>query len=701
MNSLNFGHKIRPQHLARRAVVYLRQSSDKQVRHNKESQHLQYGLRDRVRELGWKQIEILDIDLGHSASLGAAQREGFDRLVASVARREVGIVMSREISRLVRSDKDWCQLMEVCQVFDTLIGDAEQVYDLSLIDDQLVLGIKGTMSVAEIHLLKMRMLQGMREKARRGEFARQLPPGYKRDEGKVVKDPDQRVQKAVALVFSKFTQTRSVRQTFTWLHEEGIELPVNKYINGRLQIVWRLPSHALVNDMLHNPFYAGAYVFGRRPVETVLKEGRVFRRQRGHAMDPEQCSVFLAGHHEGYISWESYRENRLTMRHNAHYGRGDEAVGSIRSGQGLLVGLLRCGQCGRRLHVRYWGKSGTSARYLCKGTYDGGGKKYCLGFGGRAVDERIGQELLRVLSPLGMQASLAAIAKLSSTEDERCVALRLQLEQLEYEAQRAFEQYNEVDARNRLVASELERRWNVKLEQVQTARSALQELEKKTRPLLEHQRTAILALGERFDDVWSSTHCPVELKKTIVRTVIEEIVANLEDHARTLHLIIHWKGGAHTELRMGKPVSAVGLGTTIEDLEIIRKMATRYGDNEIAYVLNKLGRRTGKGKRWNEERVATARRNHAINGQKRTKPDPEILTMNGAAEYLGVCSATLRKLVSSGVVTKQQIVPWAPWEIRRIDLDAPPVRAIVERLRRTGKLIVEGVGSKYQMNLLE
>jgi hypothetical protein len=453
--------------------------------------------------------------------------------------------------------------------------------------------------------------------------------------------------------------------------------------------------------MLHNPFYAGAYVFGRRPAETVLKEGRLLRKQRGYALEPEQCSVFLRDHHEGYISWEAYHENRLTMRRNTHYGRGDETVASIRSGQGLLVGLLRCGRCGRRLHVRYWGKSGTSARYACDGAYDGGGKKRCLGFGGRLVDERIGCELLRALSPLGVQASLEAIAKLSSTEDERCAALRLQLKQLEYQARRAFEQYNEVDARNRLVAGELERRWNVKLEHVETARTTLHELEKTVKPLQEQQRSAILSLGERFEDVWSNKHCPVELKKLITRTVIEEIVANLEDDGRTLYLIIHWKGGAHTELRMRKPISAIGLGTSIEDLEIIRQMAVRYGDDEIAYVLNKLGRRTGKGKRWNEERVATARRNHAISGQKRTKPNPDILTMNGAAEYLGVCSATLRKLVAEGAVTKQQIVPWAPWEIRRADLDAQPIRAIVDRLRRTGKLLLEGVGSDCQMKLLE
>jgi len=266
--------KIQPHHLGRRAVIYLRQSSDKQVRQNKESQRLQYGRRDRAVALGWTQVEVLDIDLGRSASLGAAQRDGFDRLVGAVARGEVGIVLNREVSRLIRTDKDWCHLTEVCQVFDTLIGDGERVYDLRLVDDQLVLGIKATMSVAEIQVLRLRLVQGMREKARRGELVRLLPPGYVRDGmGTVVKDPDRRVQQAVELVFQRFRETWSVRQTFTWFHDEGIDLPVNKSTGGEMRLVWRPPTHAFIADLLHNPFYAGAYVFGRRPIEIILAGG--------------------------------------------------------------------------------------------------------------------------------------------------------------------------------------------------------------------------------------------------------------------------------------------------------------------------------------------------------------------------------------------------------------------------------------------
>jgi DNA invertase Pin-like site-specific DNA recombinase len=701
MSDETSGYKVKPQHLARNAVVYVRQSSEKQVRQNKESQRLQYALRDRARALGWKQIEVVDVDLGRSASLGAARREGFDRLVGAVARGEVGIVLSREVSRLIRTDKDWCHLMEVCQVFDTLIGDGEQIYDLRKIDDQLVLGIKGTMSVAELQVLRMRLQQGMREKARRGEFARLLPPGYVRDvEGKVVKDPDRRVQQAVDLVFRRFRETWSIRQTFTWFHDEKIELPVNKSVGSALRIVWQIPTHAFIGEVLRNPFYAGAYVFGRRPVETTFEEGRLVRRQRGHALEAEECGVFLRDHHEGYIGWDTYKENLRTMRRNAQWGSGDESVAAVRAGRGLLAGVLRCGRCGRRVHVRYWGKSGTSARYLCKGAFDAGGKKYCLGFGGRAVDERFAQELLRVLSPLGMRASLAAIARLDSTQDDRRTALVTHLEQLRYEAQRAFEQYDEVDPRNRLVAAQLEERWNKKLEQVEKVAADLAEIGTPT-SLQEHEQTAILALAERFEDVWYNDRCPVELKKKIVRTVVEEIVVSLDEATRTLRLVVHWKGGSHTQFEMKKPDGATAQQTALEDLDIIRKMAVRHGDGEIAYVLNKLGRRTGKGMPWNQDRVPTARRNHSISGQTQSKLDPDLLSQGQAAAYLGISSWTIRKLVATGVLKKEQVAPWAPWEIRRADLDAEAINAIVARLRRTRQLVVQGVGAQNQSALFE
>jgi len=488
-------HKITPAHLSRKAVVYLRQSSERQVQEHTESQRLQYALADRARELGWQRVELIDTDLGRSAALGAARREGFERLVASVALGEVGIVFSREASRLSRTDRDWCHLFEVCQIFGTLIGDAEQIYDLALMDDQLVLGIKATLSVVELKVLKLRLLQGMEEKARRGELKRLLPVGYIRDAlDQVVKDPDQRVQEALALVFQKFRELRSARQTFLWFRTHGVELPVNKCGGNGVRVAWQLPTNAFLQNLLRNPAYAGAYVWGRREVRMAFEDGRLRKRQ-GRLRRAEQCRVFLRDHHEEYIPWETFEGNVQILRANDMKGASDESVGAVRAGQGLLSGLLRCGRCGRKLHVRYWGKRGTAARYLCQGAFQGGGE-YCQGFGGRLVDERVGHELLAALSPLGMRASLAAAERLSARDQDQRQVVARQLEQAEYEATRAAEQYHAVDPRNRLVAAELERRWNAKLEACERLRAARAELDSAIQVLGEPERAHLLGLGQ-------------------------------------------------------------------------------------------------------------------------------------------------------------------------------------------------------------
>jgi hypothetical protein len=581
------------------------------------------------------------------------------------------------------------------RVFDTLLAECDRVYDLSQIDDQLVLGIKGTMSVVELNVLKQRMQDGTEAKARRGELFRLLAPGYAYDSaGKVVVHPDERIRRTIALVFTKFREVTSIRQTFLWFHHEGIEVPVNKSLRGRMRIVWQLPTQSFISDVLHNPFYAGVYTYGRRPCETVLKDGRLVKRQRGRALRSEDCRVFIRNHHEGYTDWQTHVENQARMRHNRHGFEVDESIASIRSGQGLLASMLRCGRCGRRLHVQYWGKRGTSPRYLCRGEFDTGGK-HCLGFGG-SVDRRFSEELLAVLSPLGVQASLQAVEQSNRADDERRHALGLQLKQLDYDATRAFEQYDEVDPRNRLVATELEARWNSKLEEVERVKASLAELDSSAPQPAPEQRDAILALGEQFEQVWNSERCPTELKKKILRTVVEEVVVNLDDETQTLSFVIHWKGGCHTRFEMPRPRGAAGQKTADDDLEIIRKMAVRYGDDLIANVLNRLGRRTGKGKRWNQARVASARRNHSIAGQATTIPDPEILSMGESARRCGVSDTTIRRLVEAGVLRKRQVVPWAPWEIRRADLESEPVRRIIDHLKETGKLPLEGVRSDDQ-----
>jgi hypothetical protein len=427
-------------------------------------------------------------------------------------------------------------------------------------------------------------------------------------------------------------------------------------------------------------------------------EGRLQKRQ-GAYRPPEQCRVFLANHHEGYIDWTTYQENQRLRQRNSVHWEAEEAMTAVRAGQGLLVGLLRCGHCGRKLHVRYWGGTGTHARYLCKGDYDDGGQ-YCLGFGGSLVDHRISDVLLEVISPLGVAASLQAIEELRAGETAQRAALASKLEQLEYEAQRAFEQYDVVDARNRLAAAELERRWNEKLEEIELLRQQLAGLADHPRTLSLEEEASILSLGENFATVWQGEACPPALKKMIFRTVLEEILVRTDREKKTLHFTLHWKGGVHTQLEMDRPRSATETATSLEALDIIRRMAVRHGDDQIASVLNRLGYSTGKGKRWNQNRVATARKNHAIAGQKRALLDPERVSLNEAARLCGVSHRSLERLVEAGLLNREQVALRAPWQIRRSDLETEPVHGILDHLRRTGKLLLPGGRTENQTELL-
>jgi len=293
MHTLYPHPKITPLHLQRKAIVYLRQSSERQVQHHTESQRLQYDLAARARALGFQQVDVIDTDLGRSAAIGAARREGFERFIAAVAVGEVGLVLSLEASRLSRTDQDWCRLLELCPLFDTLIADADSVYDVRTLDDQLVLGIKATMSVAELKVLHQRLQQGTEAKARRGELVRLLPPGYVRNaSGQIVKDPDQRVQQAIDQVFRLFRHTRSIRQTFLWFQRRGLELPVHKREQANTRLVWHVPTQPFIGSILHHPCYAGAYVWGQRHTELVVVKGKVIKRTSPWQR-PEDCRVFI------------------------------------------------------------------------------------------------------------------------------------------------------------------------------------------------------------------------------------------------------------------------------------------------------------------------------------------------------------------------------------------------------------------------
>ncbi len=490
-------------------------------------------------------------------------------------------------------------------------------------------------------------------------------------------------------MFKKFSELSSIRQTYRWFHEEHIELPVNKAVGGRFQLVWKLPSQSFVSDVLHNPLYAGAYVYGRRPTQVVISEGQAVKRQQG-VRPAEEAKVFIQDHHPSYINWSEYERNQQIMRNNGGNFNRDASVRAVRAGHGLLTGLLRCARCGRKLHIRYWGKSGTAARYLCDGDFPTGGHS-CLGFGGASVDKRVSEEILKAISPLGIRASVVAMAQRTDKDSARGAALRRQLQQLEYEAQRAFDQYDQADPANRFVTEVLEKRWNEKLEAVDKVKTELDAHHATPQSLSQAEQNAMLALGENFASVWNDPACPTVLKKKIARTLINEILVDLIEESQRLHFVIHWHGGCHTQFEMPKPMSgAVVHKTALEELELITKMARRYGDDEIARVLSKLGRRTGKGNRWTQSRVAYVRKKYAIAAPDKDKLDPNILTLGQATQYTGVSDTTLMRLIREKLLAVEQVAPYAPLEIKRTDLDSEPVAGILKRLKTTGKLILEG-----------
>lgn len=685
MNNQPVTSKLKAHHLTKKAIIYLRQSSSGQVKNNLESQKLQYALVDRAKALGFSQVQVIDIDLGASASVGSRQRPGFQQLLTSVAVGDVGIIFSRELSRLSRSDKDWCHMMEICQLFGTLIGDDVNIYDPADYDDQLILGIKCTINVAELNILRMRLLQGKEAKAKRGELFAIVAPGYVRDGNSIIKDPNIRVQEAIALIFKKFQQFGSIRQTYRWFMDHHIELPVNKSAGGQTEITWKLPAQTFIPCVLHHPIYAGVYVYGRRVIKTVFEQGEIKKRQEAYR-SPEQATVFIKDHHEGYIHWETYLSNQKMIENNGTNFQPDEAMLAVRQGHGLLCGLLRCKRCGHKLQVRYWGKSGTIPRYLCRGHYGTAGASYCIGFGGKKADQCIEQEVLRMISPVGVQASLKAIEMCDSQQNDQLKALNRQLQQAEYEAQRMFKQYDQVDPNNRLVADTLEQRWNEKLTSVEDIKQRISALDIMKTTLSEQEKCAITRLGQNFSDVWSHPGSDIAIKKKIIRCLIKEIIVDIDEENELLKFIIHWDGGAHSSVDIPRPLPApLAHKTSEENIDIITKMAHRHNDTEIARVLSMLGRKTGKGNRWSKQHVGTIRRKLGIKNVP-IKENHTILNMSEAARYCGVSNSTLIQLINKKILPADQVVQFAPFEIKKADLDSEPVAGIIKELKKTGKL---------------
>lgn len=674
--------KITPEHLQRRAIVYVRQSHPSQVLHNLESQRRQYGLVEQAHQLGFTQVETIDEDLGRSAA-GQTQRPGFEHLVAEVCSGQVGAVFCLEASRLARNGRDWHHLIELCGLVQALVIDADAVYDPRLSNDRLLLGMKGTMNEYELTLLQQRTREAIRQKAQRGEFQFCLPVGLSwTAKGEIELDPDQRVQQALGLVFEKFVELGSARQVMMWCLREGINLPTWVDEGMGKKVHFKPPLYSAILSQLSNPLYAGAYVWGRTTSRTVIVEGRA-RKTAGHIKPQEQWTVLLRDRHPGYICWEQFERNQAVLADNTNMkSRMKRKAG--RGGNGLLAGLLRCRRCGRMLNVVYGGKRGDVPRYECRGAKAHIGLSRCLFFSGLRVDEAVSGEILRAVEESAIEAALEAAARIGQQDKQREEAIALELEQARYEAQLAGRRYEAVDPDNRLVATELEARWNASLRQVQDVDRKLQEARRDTPNPHRVDKETLLALACDLPAVWNDGASDMRLKQRIARILIEEIIADVAKDGREIVLVIHWSGGRHSELRVEKRATGRhGQCTDVEAVEVVRQMAGQYPDQQIAATLNRLGLKTGAGNTWTESRIRALRSHQKLSCYDPNQSSQSVVTIEQAAKQLGVSASSVRQLIIKWkVLPAIQVVTYAPWQIARESLDLPEVKQAVEKIKQ-------------------
>ena len=669
--------KIRAHHLERKAILYVRQSSAHQVLHNRESSALQYAMRDRLTALGWSRVETVDDDLGRSAAGGVA-RAGFDRMVAEVCLGKVGAVAAREVSRFARNSRDWQQLIEMCRVVDTVLIDQETVYAPRQGNDRLLLGLKGSLNEYELDLLRQRSLSARYEKARRGELVVAAPVGYVKVGDRVEKDPDRRVQEAITLVFDKVAELGSARQALMWFLEHGLDLPARRN-NG--DVIWRRPSYATIHRMIENPIYGGAYAYGRTRVAPGLGASVVRSGIRRKAR--EEWLALFPGAHEGYVSWERAEAIRKMVSDNVPTG---PHHGAPKHGDALLAGLVRCRRCGRKLTVRYTGSGHDIPRYSCwRGLLDNGEPR-CIAFGGLRVDDAIEEALLQVVEPGAIAAAAEAEAQATSRRDQVRDALSRDLEAARYAADRAFRQYDAADPENRLVTAELEMRWNRALTHVGEIEGKIAAHDAAIPKPLPALTMGIAALAMDLQTVWSTPTTDARLKKRIVRTVIQEVVADIDDEASEIVLLIHWTGGVHTELRLPKRRRGQRNSTSADIIAAIRQLVLIASDDLIAGILNRNGLVTGHGNHWTRERVTAHRSHHKI---AVFCPSPDgnepWLNLNKAARLLDVAPKTLRHAAEAGHIEGVHPLPDGPWIFSRSELAQPEARQLVHRVRQNPK----------------
>lgn len=668
--------KIKPQHFARKAILYIRQSTTYQVENNVESRKLQYAMEAHLRTLGWSHVEIVDEDLGRSAG-GTVTRTGFERMVAQVCLGEVGAVCARELSRFARNSRDWQQLVEVCRIVDTLLIDQEAIYSPRQSNDRLLLGLKGTLSEYELDLLRQRAQEARTQKARRGEFVSNIPIGFFKSEERVLeKDPDERIRRSIELVFTKFLEFGSARQVLIWFMEHELAIPARTM---RGDIHWRRPAYSNIYRVLTNPVYGGAYAYGK--TESLVHYESGLSRSRTRRRGRDRWVALIPGAHEGYVEWEKFERVQKMIRDN-RFG-GGEPSGAARRGIGLLGGVLRCRRCGRMLRVYYKGDEGNFIRYACSRVELDTKEARCVAFSGATVDAAVARELLRVVEPAAIEAAVLASEQEAEAHSEVIAALSRDLEATSYRVLRAQRQYEATDPENRLVARELERRWNLALEEKQALELRIAQESGTAVPSGGGTLEEFQTLATDLETVWNDERTDQRTKKRLLRALIREIVVDVDEQNSEVVLLIHWKGGVHTPLRVPRRRRGQSSTQTPKDIiEAVRSLSRICSDQMIAGVLNRAKLLTGHGNFWSRALIASLRHRNGIEcHDARRQTEQGWINLSEAAQLLGTTRNTLREAIERGEIGAERPIACGPWILNRQSLQGEGARRFIERVR--------------------